>query len=249
MISRASVAVLVGQEIYVRPMFGIHAVVPFMWLVRLRMKRNLHAALGPKINRRVKAAKEDPNWERPIPGTVSKPTEPRPYARRIRGANEAFEWCGVNPNGEAEDVFTFYVLNSIPILNSIIRESLHLRIDAYELGHTKIGSEKTVLSNGIAIPLGMYRTMVMDSDTFIDVRYNHRYYRLEKYTDGVMLVVVQNSIPIVGLTMADHLPKLALAAWHLVKGNVFAREYSYFPHKALKVKAIFSVVDGLQFKN
>ena len=68
---------------------------------------------------------------------------------------KVLEHHGVDPNGAAQDVFTFDIIKEMPKLDSIIRESLRLRNEFYEHTHTNITSGKIVLSNGTVIPPSM----------------------------------------------------------------------------------------------
>ncbi|KAG2219260.1 hypothetical protein INT45_000036, partial [Circinella minor] len=80
---------------------------------------------------------------------------------------------GINPNGTARDVFTFEIVKSLPKLDSIVRESLRLRNEFYELPHSNIGKKKVVLSNGTVIPPG--------EDVLINAWYNQQYDGWDEY--------------------------------------------------------------------
>ena len=67
---------------------------------------------------------------------------------------EVLEKNGINPNGAAKDVFTFEIVKGLPKLDSIVRESLRLRNEFYELPHSNVGNNKIVLSNGTVIQPG-----------------------------------------------------------------------------------------------
>ncbi|KAG2219502.1 hypothetical protein INT45_002819 [Circinella minor] len=72
---------------------------------------------------------------------------------------------GLDPQGPSEDVFTCDVLKKMPKLDSVVRESLRLRNQFYELPHTNIRNRNVVLSNGVSIP--------PDMDVLINVWHNH----------------------------------------------------------------------------
>ena len=73
---------------------------------------------------------------------------------------EVLERHGVDPNREAKDVFSFEIIKDMPKLDSIVRESLRLRNEFYELPHSNITSEKVILSNGTVIPSGMFHVIL-----------------------------------------------------------------------------------------
>ncbi|KAI8144566.1 cytochrome P450 [Fennellomyces sp. T-0311] len=248
MVARASASVFVGKELAkdddlvdtfqnittdIGSMIRIQSwLEPFTWLMRLRMwaigkyspkvasyRRKMHESIGPEVDRRIKAAKENPNWERPVDilqdliehaqvprgqtlhqhivnytmglifASIHTTSEngtivlyrilqnPELMQELLEEQKEVLQQYGVDPNGEAKDVFTFDIIKDMPKLDSIIRESLRLRNEFYELTHTNVTSKKIVLSNGTVIP--------PDGDVLVNSWYNQQFDGWTDYKDDV----------------------------------------------------------------
>ena len=80
--------------------------------------------------------------------------QPELIEELLEEQKEILENNGINPNGAARDVFTFEIVKGLPKLDSIVRESMRLRNEFYELPHSNVGKDKIVLSNGTVIPPG-----------------------------------------------------------------------------------------------
>ncbi|KAI9495644.1 cytochrome P450 [Zychaea mexicana] len=86
---------------------------------------------------------------------------------------EVLQRNGIDPEGAAKDVFTFEIVKDLPKLDSIVRESMRLRNEFYELPHSNVGNKKVVLSNGTVIRPG--------EDVLINTWYNQQYDGWDEY--------------------------------------------------------------------
>ncbi|KAI9246698.1 cytochrome P450, partial [Phascolomyces articulosus] len=85
----------------------------------------------------------------------------------LKEQQQVLQESGLDPNGKSVDVFTCDVLKKMLKLDSVVRESLRLRNQFYELPHTNIRNHNVVLSNGTIIP--------PDRDVLINLWHNHHH--------------------------------------------------------------------------
>ncbi|KAI9268107.1 cytochrome P450, partial [Phascolomyces articulosus] len=247
MVARASASVFVGKElakddelvnVFQHITTDIGSMIrteswlePFDTLMWLRMwaigkfsprvnsyRQKMTKTMGAEIERRLKAAKENPSgWDRPtdvlqdlienvevprhtnlishivnytiglIFASIHTTSEngtivlyrilqhPKLMEELLEEQNEVLKQHGIHPSGAAKDVFTFEIVKGLPKLDSIVRESMRLRNEFYELPHSNVGNNKVVLSNGTIIQPG--------EDVLINSWYNQQYDGWEDYKE------------------------------------------------------------------